>query len=135
MMNVVKLFISGLDNIKKFRNPNKLYKEYKEWCRINREFCLKKEIFFEELGRIIKGKEITFKDLDWLDKKFGEYCKRAEQHEFMLLFVADEKMRDTIEKYKKDKKIPQKEARAMFRTILDIIGEDYSAYKEENYNE
>lgn len=73
-------------------------------------------------------KEVTTQKLENLIDKFYEYTKTAEQHEFVLLFQVDMRIQKTnIEEIVKD----QKEARAMYRVIASIIGEDYSNYKED----
>lgn len=78
-------------------------------------------------------KNITIEDCILLKKQFDDYCKYAEQHEFPLLAFIDFKMEDTIEKIQKDGYIKdQKDIRAMFRTVLRIIGKDFSEYQEES---
>ena len=73
-------------------------------------------------------KEVTIQKLENLIDKFYEYTETAEQHEFVLLFQVDMRIQKTnIEEIVKD----QKEARAMYRVIASIIGEDYSNYKED----
>ena len=54
MMNVVEKFLSDMnDNLNVYKKPDILYKEYKEWAKINEKFVLKKEIFFEQIGEIL----------------------------------------------------------------------------------
>ena len=71
--------------------------------------------------------EITFQDCEALYDKFVAYTQTAEQHEFPRLAMVNIKLDATKEK-RWD--IPQKEKRAMFRTVLKVIGEDCSAYEE-----
>ena len=76
-------------------------------------------------------KIITIEDCRSLKKKFYQYCETAEQHEFVLLVILQAKLDKTLETIEKERAIKdQKEARAMFRTILRIIGENADDYKE-----
>lgn len=76
-------------------------------------------------------KEITIQDCLDLQKKFKQYCDRAEQHEFPLLMMIDLKMATSIEKIREDGKVEnQEDIRAMFRVVLRAIGEDFSEYDE-----
>ena len=76
-------------------------------------------------------KEITIQDCDNLRERFDEYTKTAEQHEFPILFIVDMRLRNTLNHYHKLGSIEdQKEARAMFRSVLKVIGEDFSEYEE-----
>ena len=77
-------------------------------------------------------KEVTTNALEELIIKFNKYKENAEQHEFAKLIVLDMAIKKT------DLKIicsTQSQARAMFRTIAKIIGEDYSNYMEVTKNE
>ena len=73
-------------------------------------------------------KEVTVEALEELIIKFNKYKETAEQHEFSKLYALDNAIKTT------DLKIivsTQSQARAMFRTIAKIIGEDYSNYIED----
>ena len=71
--------------------------------------------------------EISVADCEQLYQKFLEYTETAEQHEFPLLALVN-MMLDASKLRGWD--MPQKEARAMFRTVLRVIGEDFSMYEE-----
>lgn len=77
-------------------------------------------------------KEITVQDCDELYKQFKQYTETAEQHEFarlaMVNMMLDKTMADIREAGKLT--IDQREARAMFRTVLMVMGKDFSEYKE-----
>ena len=77
-------------------------------------------------------KEITIEDVFELKEKFDKYLITAEQHEFVILTMIDLKLNNTIKMIQSNNNEikDQKEARAMFRTILKVIGEDYSEYEE-----
>lgn len=76
-------------------------------------------------------KIITIEDYRNLKNKFERYCETAEQYEFVLLAILQAKLDKTLETIEKDGLIKdQKEARAMFRTILLVIGENADDYKE-----
>jgi len=80
-------------------------------------------------------KIVTREDAIELRRKFDAYTETAEQHEFVLLFIIDRMMTDTIQQcdkheYWSDIEI-QKQLRAMFRVVGDIIGLDTSEYKED----
>ena len=77
-------------------------------------------------------KIITIEDYRNLKNKFERYCETAEQYEFVLLAILQAKLDKTLETIEKDGLIKdQKEARAMFRTILLVIGENADDYKED----
>ena len=76
-------------------------------------------------------KTITIEDCKELYNEFNRYADNAEQYEFPMLVMVDLKLRQTIEQYELDGIEDQKEARAMFRVVLKIIGKDYSEYEEE----
>lgn len=71
--------------------------------------------------------EITRQDCESLYEKFKKYTETAEQHEFALLAMVN--IRLDVERAH-DWEMSQKEARAMFRVVLKLIGEDFSAYEE-----
>ena len=76
-------------------------------------------------------KTITIEDCKNLKNKFERYCETAEQYEFVLLVILQTKLDKTLETIEKDGEIKdQKEIRAMFRTILRIIGENVDDYAE-----
>ena len=76
-------------------------------------------------------KIITIEDCRNLKNKFEQYCETAEQYEFVLLVILQTKLDKTLETIEKDREIKdQKEIRAMFRTILRIIGENVDDYVE-----
>ena len=76
-------------------------------------------------------KTITIEDCRNLKNKFERYCESAEQYEFVLLVILQTKLDKTLETIEKDGEIKdQKEIRAMFRTILRIIGENVDDYAE-----
>ena len=75
---------------------------------------------------------ITVEDCLELKGRFQKYCNHAEQHEFVKLALIEMKMNKTIEKIVKVQKVEdQEDMRAMFRVVLKMIGEDYSAYQED----
>ena len=76
-------------------------------------------------------KTITIEDCRNLKNKFERYYETAEQYEFVLLVILQTKLDKTLETIEKDREIKdQKEIRAMFRTILRIIGENVDDYAE-----
>ena len=76
-------------------------------------------------------KQITVEDCMQLKKKFDNYCETAEQHEFPILFIIDNRIQSSLDNI--DKFIlNQSEVRSMFRVVLRTIGEDFSEYEEEN---
>ena len=78
-------------------------------------------------------KIITIKDCYELRRKFLKYSETAEQHEFPMLLYYHIHMNRTIKEYEEAEGITnQSEARAMFRVILRIIGEDFSEYEEDS---
>ena len=81
-------------------------------------------------------KNITIEDCHELERKFRDYTKIAEQHEFPMLLVVEMNLIHTIDSYEKAGEITdQKNANAMFRVVLRMIGEDCTEYLEENSNE
>lgn len=76
-------------------------------------------------------KEITVQDCVQLREKFLKYCDTAEQYQFPMLAMINVKLDSTLDVIQKENKVTnQKEARAMFRVVLKIIGEDFSEYEE-----
>ena len=76
-------------------------------------------------------KTITIEDCRSLKNKFEQYCETAEQWEFVPLTILQMKLDKTLETIEKDEMVKdQKEARAMFQTILMVIGENADDYKE-----
>lgn len=71
--------------------------------------------------------EITVHDCEALYEKFTKYTETAEQHEFPRLAIVNMMLDWTKNR---GWNVPQKERRAMFRTVLTVIGEDCSMYKE-----
>ena len=75
-------------------------------------------------------KIITIEDCRNLKNKFEQYCETAEQWEFVPLMILQMKLDKTLETIEKDGMVKdQKEARAMFQTILLVIGENADDYK------
>lgn len=80
----------------------------------------------------MKEKVVTIEDCFKLRKQFEEYCKSAEQNQFIWLFQADVFMQHTlshIEEAIKD----QNGIRSMFRCVYRLMGLDYSKYIDEAY--
>ena len=77
-------------------------------------------------------KEISIEDILELKEKFDKYLITAEQHEFVILAMIDLKLNNTIKAIQSNNNEikDQKEARAMFRTILKVMGKDCSEYEE-----
>lgn len=76
-------------------------------------------------------KEITIEDCFELKDKFDRYTKTAQQKEFAMLAFINFNLDDTLNHFKTIGKVDnQKEARAMFRCVLKVIGEDISEYSE-----
>lgn len=76
----------------------------------------------------VKGmKEITLEDCKELQEKFKNFTKNAEQHTFPMLLMLDMMLSTTISQYE-ETGIDQASARSMFRSVLQVIGEDYSMY-------
>jgi hypothetical protein len=69
---------------------------------------------------------ITKEDILNLQKELKEYCKSAEQHEFMKLSMVDIKLEKDIQHLDT---IDNKTRNTMFRVIYKLIGKDYSEYK------
>lgn len=70
---------------------------------------------------------ITVQECEALYEKFLKYTETAEQHEFVQLLIIHEMLNGTK---RRNWDMPQKQRRAMFRVVLQAIGEDYSQYKE-----
>ena len=80
-------------------------------------------------------KEITVKDCEELVKKFIAYTETAEQHEFATLVIIQSALLKTMRKLRKTCEVTdQKEARAMFRVVLQAIGQDASEFEEVKEN-
>lgn len=80
------------------------------------------------------AKVITVQDCDELYTKFKKYTETAEQHEFVILAMINKMLDMAMIQIHAFNEVPdQKEARAMFRTVLKVIGQDASEYAEENY--
>ena len=78
------------------------------------------------------AKVITVQDCDELYAKFKKYTETAEQHEFVILAMINKMLDMTMIQIHALNEIPdQKEARAMFRTVLKVIGQDASEYAED----
>lgn len=71
---------------------------------------------------------ITMKDCEELFNKFLKYTETAEQHEFVILARVHMMLEHTLKTWKDP--IDQKEARAMFRVVLGLIGGDTKSYQE-----
>ena len=72
-------------------------------------------------------KEITLEDCKELQEKFKNFTENAEQHTFPMLLMLDMMLSTTISQYE-ETGIDQASARSMFRSVLQVIGEDYSMY-------
>ncbi len=79
-------------------------------------------------------KKITLEDCKNLQKKFDNYTRHAEQHEFVKLAMIDVRIDATIRALEKYPSLIEKQddLNAMFRVVLKTIGEDYSEYKKED---
>ena len=78
-------------------------------------------------------KTITLEDVKDLRCKFDEFLEtqELEQNMFPIILPIDLKFNNTLERYEKINGIDdQKEARAMFRLIITIMGKDNSEYQE-----
>lgn len=66
----------------------------------------------------------TIEEVMDLRKKFEDYLGKAEQHEFPMLFIIDQKMLMTIETITQVgiEKIPESEIESMFRVVERLIG-------------
>lgn len=81
-------------------------------------------------------KEITLDDVKELRKKFDAYTETAEQHEFPMLAIIDDKMQETMMRYEEAGEVTnQEDARAMFRVVSRIIGESPREYIDTNATE
>ena len=77
------------------------------------------------------GIEITVGDCENLYQRFMKYTETAEQHEFPLLAMINLKLDATMKRVRETGAVwSQKDARAMFRVVLRVIGGDASAYEE-----
>lgn len=76
-------------------------------------------------------KNITLDDCKELVEKFNNYTETIEQHQFAAFAFIQTRLALTLEHYAQVGKVDnQKEANAMFRVVLMMIGEDASVYKE-----
>lgn len=74
---------------------------------------------------------ITVEDCENLYRRFNKYTETAEQHEFPLLAMVHFKLEGTMQKIRATGEVwDQKDARAMFRVVMKLIGEDASMYEE-----
>lgn len=81
---------------------------------------------------IASRKEITVQDCEHLCDMFTEYTETAEQHEFARLAMVNVMLDKTMAQLRASGAVnDQKEARAMFRVVLKVIGKDASDYEEE----
>lgn len=81
---------------------------------------------------VASRKEITVQDCEHLYKMFTEYTETAEQHEFVRLAMVNTMLDSTMAQLRASRVVnDQKEARAMFRVVLKVIGKDASDYEEE----
>lgn len=77
-------------------------------------------------------KTITLEDCRQLRERYMEFCNRQEQHAFPFLAMINLRIDTTIAAIEKDGEVKnQKDINAMFRVVLRIMGEDYSAYEED----
>ena len=72
---------------------------------------------------------ITKEDVLKLKEEFLEYAYNAEQHEFMMLAMIQIKLDQSIEEFDSMDDI---EKNAMFRTIYNVIGKDFSEYESKS---
>lgn len=74
-------------------------------------------------------KEITLEDSKKLYDEFIDFCNQAQPnaHDYGLFIFLDMNMVKTIAHFEK---YSQEELRSMFRTILRVMGRDYSMYEE-----
>lgn len=79
-------------------------------------------------------KTITVDDVLELRDKFDKYCERAEQHQIPILAILQMKFNTTVEHIQMVGEIlNQEDARAMFRAVLQFMGEDAKDYEEPQY--
>lgn len=75
--------------------------------------------------------DITVNDCEKLYAQFTAYTETAEQHEFALLAMVNIMLDSTMARIRVCGEVRnQKDARAMFRVVLKVIGKDYSEYME-----
>lgn len=75
---------------------------------------------------------ITKEDVLALREELLQYEENAEQYDFMKVLFVHMKIDESIEQF--DKLTP-KDLNAMFRVVYNIIGKDFSEYKEEEGTE
>ena len=83
-------------------------------------------------------KQITKRDINKLYQKFKRYLLNAEQYEFVSLFPIDKRFDITMEHIEKDPRFienNQKDLNAMFRVVLEAMGEDYSGYLDDELDD
>lgn len=77
-------------------------------------------------------RDITLQEVRDLRARFDQYLQTAEQHQFALLVMVEGKFRHTLKHYEEIGQVDdQKDANAMFRVVLNTMGQDFSEYKEE----
>lgn len=77
-------------------------------------------------------KQITVEDCVNLEEQFDAYCETAEQREFPMLFMVEQRLKLTVQHIQSVGKVEnQHDIRAMFRVVLNMIGKDFSEYVEE----
>jgi hypothetical protein len=75
--------------------------------------------------------EITVGDCENLYQRFKKYTETAEQHEFVVLAMVNVMLDSTMARIRSTGEVwDQKDARAMFRVVMSVIGEDASMYEE-----
>lgn len=70
--------------------------------------------------------DITKEDVLNLREELLQYAEKAEQHEFPKILFVHIKIDETIEQFDM---FTNKDLNAMFRVVCDIIGKDFSEYK------
>lgn len=70
--------------------------------------------------------DITKEDVLNLREELLQYAEKAEQHEFPKILFVHIKIDETIEQFDM---FTNKDLNAMFRVVYDIIGKDFSEYK------
>lgn len=71
---------------------------------------------------------ITKEDILALREELLQYAEKVEQHEFPKILFVHLKMDQSIEQFDK---LTTRDLNAMFRVVYEIIGKDFSEYKEE----
>ena len=79
------------------------------------------------------AREITVQDCEELYTRFKKYTETAEQPEFPRLAMVNFMLDKTMSRLRMTGKVEdQKDARAMFRVVLTVIGGDKSEYEEDD---